>query len=533
MRTSSRLMLFAALTAVGGILTASAATAAPSGGATAPSGRAAAARTYTLKIRGLDRAGKRVPIEPSVFGAANGVDYLTYLQSVTVPAGRYVVAAAVPEPGQNSATLVAKTLTVRSNSTVVLSAVRAVPILASLTGLPSPNVMQANQQAMLCVRHGRAFVPVTGLLIVPTLVKGNAAPGQMYVKPMTGSGLRFVYQTYWEGLGPLYEEASAFNGGIPSRTDYRQSAGGMATLQVQLRAHENLTPLRNVVESYGNCGSLTVPEETLPVTYTDYRTPGRWLTQLNFGSSKIVLSRVLTQAGTYRGGRTYALVLGSAVEEPKAGFPVIAGAAIRFVPRGLFADPLAADTDCEGHGRVTLTPSGGSSAMKLCGKYASFTGHPRRPGWYTLTADFTRTPSRGILLSNAVTLSWRFRYAPLAGSRAEAAPVTVTEFRPEGLGLSNDAAGGTATTLKVSLLRGGGQPVPTPRYRLTRVQVQVSFTNGRSWHALALQARSGSWFATIENPPAGGYVSLRSVVTDARGDKTVETVTRAYLVDAA
>jgi hypothetical protein len=518
-------MLFAALAAVGGVLCASAA-------AAAPAYRPATAASYTIKIKGVDRAGKAVPIEPSVFGAANGVDYLTYLQAVTVRPGRYVVAASVPEPGQNSATLVATEVTVASNVTVVLSAVHAVPVKATLTGggLPSPAVMQANQQAMLCVHVGRAYIPVTGLLIVPTLVNGNAAPGAMYVQPTKATGLRFVYQTYWEGLGPLYEEASAYNGGIPPRATYAQTVASMAEVYVRLRANENPTPLRNVVESYDGCGSLMVPEETLPVAYTDYRTPGRWQTQLNFGSSKIVLSRVLSQAGTYLTGHTYTDVLGSAVAEPGRDFPVIDGHTVRFEPRGFFGDPLVADADCEGKGRVTLTPSAGSSAVRLCGTGSAFTGSPRKAGWYTLTAQFARPSARGPLLSTSVSLSWHFRYAPTSG--AEAAPVTVTTFKPVGLGLSNDVAAGSSTTLWISLLRGGGQAVPTPRYRLTSVVLQVSFNGGRSWRALTSESALGGWVATITNPAAGGYVSLRSIVTDAHGDKTVETVTRAYLVDA-
>ncbi len=527
MRTSSRFAALAALCAVGAILVASAASAAPTW---AP---AQALAQYTLKIKGIDRAGKAVAIQPSVFGASNGVDYLTYLSSVTVPAGTYVVAAAVPEPGQNSGTLVAKMITVRSDVTVTLSAVKSVLVDATLSGLPT-GVTQANQQAMLCVRLRRAFVPVTGMLIVPTLVDGNAAPGTVYVKPMSGRGLRFVYQTYYPAPGTFYEEAGADNGGIPPSPQYDQSVSGMAQVQVELRANENPTPLRNVVESYDGCGSLMVPEETLPASYADYRTPGEWQTQLNFGASKIALTRILTQAGTYLAGHVYAEVLGSAVAGPRADFPVIDGAKITFAPRGIFADPLVSSTDCEGRGRVSLAPSGGSSLIQLCGKDSTFTGRPRSAGWYTLTAAFTRPSTRGVLLSTSVTLSWHFRYAPVTGHAAdlEAAPVTVTEFRPAGLGPSNDAAGGSTTTLQVYVLRGGGQAVPTPRYRLTSVQVQVSFNDGRSWHALALQSNSGGWITTIANPVTGGYVALRSIVTDAHGDKTVETVTRAYLVDA-
>jgi hypothetical protein len=528
MRGSSWFAVFTGLCALAGLAAVSAADA-----ASVPT-RSAAARQYTLKIRGIDRAGKAVTIEPSVYGAANGADHLTYLSSVTVPAGKYVVAAAVPEPKQNSQTLVAKIVNVRSNMTVTLSAVKAVPVTATLSGLQLPQNIQANQQAMLCLRTGRKFVAVTGMLIVPTLVDGNAAPGAMYIKPMTGPDLRFVYQTYWEGQGPLYEEAAAHNGGIPASADYHQSVSGMAQVQVQLRASENATALRNVVESYDSCGSLTVPEESLPVSYADYRTPGPWQTKEYLGPSKITLNRVLVQTGTYQAGRSYSSVLGSAVAGPRADFPVIAGTKITFSPRGFFADPLVASTDCEGSGRVTLTPGLGSGVLHLCGKGSSFSRRPPRAGWYTMTAGFARPKASSVLLSTAVTMSWHFRYAPVSGHavNAEAAPVTVTEFQPTGLGPSNNAQGGITTRVRVIVARSGGQPVATPRYPLASVKVQASFDNGKSWHSVALRSAGGGWLASIANPTAGGYVSLRSIVIDVKGDKTVETVTRAYLVDA-
>ncbi len=501
--------------------------------------RAPAAPSYTIHIEGFDRVGHEVAIEPAVFGATNGVDYLTYLDSVTVPPGTYVVAAPVPEPGQNSVTLVAKVVRVRSNVTVKLSAVGAARVEATMSGLPV-GVGQANQQAMLCLRTGGSFTQVTGLLVVPTLVSGNATPGTVYVERMRGSGLRFVYQTYWQGLGPIYDEAAAYNGGLPGKPVYAQDVTGLAQMNVELRAGENSTPLRNVDSDYEGCGSLALPEESLPVAYTEYRTPGSWETVLNFGASKVVISRRLSQTGTYLAGHVYSQVFGSAVAGPKSDFPIADGTDIRFTPSQMFADPLVVlSTDCEGSGRAVLDRGASqihSAKLTLCGKSSLFTAAARGPGWYTMNLSLSRKPARGIavLLSPTVSFTWHFYYKPISGHRVDrqALPVTVTEFRPAGLGLSDDAEGGTTTTVKVIVLRGGGQPVPTPVYRLTAVQVQASYNNGRTWHDVTVQHQGGGLVALVANPAGGGFVSLRAIVTDSRGDKTVETIARAYMVDA-
>ena len=296
MRTSAKFTLLAAVAAVASGLTAT--TALGTQGHVA-----AAARQYTLTIRGVDRNGKRVAIEPTVFGATNGHDYLTYLSKVTVPACQYVVAAPITAAADHgNQTLVAKVVRVRSNTTVTLSAVGAVPVRATLN-VPA-GVTQRNQSVMLCVKGAGRLNGVTGLLVPVGMSKGVITPGTVYVKPMTGSGLRFVYQTYWTepSLLQVYDEAAAYNGGIPAHPSYSQRLGGLAHVNVELRANENSAPLRNVIETYDGCGSLTLPEYNLPESYTDDRTPGTWLTGLAFGPSGTTITREIDKTSAYSAG---------------------------------------------------------------------------------------------------------------------------------------------------------------------------------------------------------------------------------------
>lgn len=59
--------------------------------------------------------------------------------------------------------------------------------------------------------------------------------------------------------------------------------------------------------------------------------------------------------------------------------------------------------------------------------------------------------------------------------------------------------------------------------------LQVSYDDGKSWDAVALRGRTGSWHATLRYPdnPAR-YVSLRATAWDSKGNRATQTVIRAY-----
>lgn len=62
---------------------------------------------------------------------------------------------------------------------------------------------------------------------------------------------------------------------------------------------------------------------------------------------------------------------------------------------------------------------------------------------------------------------------------------------------------------------------------ITKEKRRSACTKG---HSLTATKHGGYWLATVRNP-ASGYVSLRSIVTDVRGDSTTETIYRAYAVN--
>jgi hypothetical protein len=190
--------------------------------------------------------------------------------------------------------------------------------------------------------------------------------------------------------------------------------------------------------------------------------------------------------------------------------------------------------NCEGKASVQLRHGPTlvkSQKMTFCGKANVFHAHPAATGWYNLNATATRWNPIGslppLLLSGKVSMAWHFRYAPVTGHPidAEAAPVTVSVFHPQGLH-SNEALPGT-TAVKFNILRGGGEPVPTPAFPLHTVKLQYSYDTV-TWHTATVTKHPGYWEANVPTG-AGAYVSLRTIVTDTHGDSTTETIDFAYL----
>jgi hypothetical protein len=407
---------------------------------------------------------------------------------------------------------------------------------ASLTGVAG--VTQGDQTVELCIGSGSNMNSVIGFLV--------SSAGTVYVKPMTSSKLRTVYQTFWQGTGSIYEVAGQHLGGIPGATGntvYQAQPSGLATVHVQLRNLENTTPLQAVIETYGGCGTTTLPENLLPDVYTDHRTPGPWTTDLNFGppGSPLQVQRDLFKSAKYQAGHTYSDLFDSAAAGPGRDFPVIDGHNVDYSPNNLFSDPVVGlGFDCEGQADVSLHRGPTlikGQALTFCGNPSVFSAHVKKSGGVTLAANAARFNPSGSVpvgeLSPAVNMVWRFRFSPVTGHpiNAQAAPVTVTRFLPQGLGFDNDAQGPTTTTLKFVILRGGGQPVATPVYRLRTVRVYASTNDGATWQLLSAAPHSGGyWLAHVNDPAFDGYVSLRSVVTDVHGNSTTETIIRAYRV---
>jgi hypothetical protein len=83
------------------------------------------------------------------------------------------------------------------------------------------------------------------------------------------------------------------------------------------------------------------------------------------------------------------------------------------------------------------------------------------------------------------------------------------------------AAGAQTLSLTVGHLQLAAAPA------ISRVAVQVSFDNGRTWHS-ARVIGSGSSYRARHSAPARALVTLRVSASDAAGGTIEETIARAY-----
>lgn len=465
----------------------------------------------------------------------NGTVYLQGGSSVSLPPGTYEVAAPIWQlsDGGDQSMVAASVHMTGASKTVTLSAVGAVPISASLA---AAGVTQGTATASLCT----AGNTLAGLLV--------DSGSTIYVKPITNGHLHFVYQTYYQGVGTIYEVAGSDTGGIPASPNYSGTPASMAKVHVQIRGDEDVTGVQAFIASYANCGSIDLPETPAQNSfddYTDYRTPGSWNVNLNFGDSSNPSQRDIWTERTYKSGKTYSDVYASAVTGPGPQFPVAQGSSITFDPGNMFSDPLVRfGGDCEGKATVVLKR--GATLLKkqkitFCSLHTVFSAHAAHAGWYNLTATATRYNPTGTVpagtLSSTVTEAWHFHYAPVHGHpiNVEAMPVTVAKFEPEGLGSTNNTESAT-TLVKLLIARGGGEPVATPKYALKSVKVQMSINNGATWTTVSVTKHVGYWLAKVTNPvvsgPASRLVSLRAIITDVKGNRTTESIIGAYEVQS-
>jgi hypothetical protein len=93
---------------------------------------AAAAR---IKVVGVDRNGRQVNQQRATLEAANGASYTIDSNSIRVPTGSYLVAAAVAT-GSVSDTLVVRQVRITGSQTIRMSASGGKLVRLALTGCP-------------------------------------------------------------------------------------------------------------------------------------------------------------------------------------------------------------------------------------------------------------------------------------------------------------------------------------------------------------------------------------------------------------
>jgi hypothetical protein len=491
-----------------------------------------AARTVTVHIDGINRAGKVVAATGITLAGTEGFP-IQAERSAKVAPQTYLIGAEIPTYGAGnqvvSESLVVNSVRVRASGTIKLNAQHGRRLVVALSGA------KATEQALTasaCMQTGGAAAPEAA----------SGGPGvPVYVVAMKSARVRFSYLSDLQGAGGIsYNLLGSAAGGLPSRPSYRQAAARLARVDIVLRGGADQTADSYLTVQPGNnapCGYATEfgGSNSGPFSAVDYRTAGTWSTSVQTSAAQSNAGAYLYEARHYAAGKSYSDVYGAAVVGPRGTFPAIEGNIFNFNVAGLFADPNS-----------LLYGDAGGSSTQIALRFAGRTLRKRtllsscqsqtclqvtlhRSGWYALDLSSHRLASGG-LLSSRVTLAWRFHVSPKppAGNWADF-PVTETVFRPTGLSLANQAPASGRTTVDVSIERAGEQFSPAPRYRLKRVSVEVSVNGGKTWQKLAIKKHGRSWLATVHDP-ASGYVALRSVVTDVKGDSTVQTIYQAYSI---
>jgi hypothetical protein len=503
--------------------------------ASAPSVQAASA---SLTVTTLGRHGARVTTSVTVVAVPSGQTYSVQSgKRLSLPSGRYIAMTDIYESaagGLGTDTIGAQVVQVSGNKVVTLDARQGKAVKASLD-TPADVTAPARISAQVCAAT------------VSTMPSAFSAggwndQGAIYAIPNSSRLLQFGYLAQWSGDDSYVAVKNST--GIPAAPGGTFRRARLATVHFAVRGGTQLgSQVYTAVQAEPMTSDCTtdlmagVRDDTAPYNATVHVTPGTWQPRDDIATSDGVgVGGGFPATRTLTAGQSFTQSLGRAVWTPMHFLPLLANRSVTFVPAALIGDPdvgiSGADPTKE---TVALTKGTATIKKQTLTNWrtgdAQFTAGLRSAGWYHLTVDAHRyhpgvTFPAG-LLSSRVTLDWYFKADP---ARSMVAPVFLTRFFPTALNSLNQAAPNSTTTVDVTAGRGSqGPDVKFTTVPAKSVRVWSSTDDGRTWHPAPVTHTGTTWQASIHNPTSGA-VALRSEVTDGAGDRSVETVYRAYRV---
>jgi len=496
---------------------------------------AAAATMARIRLVGVDRNGHVIRAQPATLEAANGQSYQVNGNSIRIPTGTYLIGGAVTT-GSASQTLVVRQVRIRRSETIRLSAVGGRKVRISLTGV-SGQPGEEHVDACLGTQTGAEYEVSAG--------GGGMA---LYAVPFRSRDVGFSYLASWTKARASYAITGSSADGVPTRLRYQQRLRGLARLTLNVRA--GATPATydywdvgpgNYYRALCSAGRIS-GQMPAPFRVIQYVTPGVWTSE---SDTEYVNTRGVTDFTGFNylvrrlaAGHHYVQNFGAAAAGPAPIQPAIDGNLFRFNASDLFAIPgFQGDDVCCARTAATLSLRSHKLWTMHLNEYRGRTYIDRtvtRAGWYNFDVNARRWNPYGsepsYVLSPRATIHWHFyiRPVPPAGNTVNF-PVTVTTYEPRGLSMSNQAQPDATTTVQFQVVRNGESGDRTRQYRFTTVRVLASFNDGKSWKQVAVSRHGGNWLAVVHDP-ASGYVALRSIVTDSHGDRTTQTIYRAYAI---
>ena len=390
------------------------------------SGARRAPRSVTLRLRGVDRNGQQTPItaweiNDGVF--QDGAQQLSSGSGNRLAPGRYTIGALVPTmvDGSDIAnTFVLRTLTLRQDMTVVLSARDSVPVTISLDGLPQ---QQPNLAAVVCVHNLTPPAASNYLQLISWAPSQQASLNPpLYVTPYRAKNVIFGFGTWAQKAGTAYNLAQSDSGGLPAHPAARFATVDLAhvALRVPTGEFSHASGGGLYLQGAANaCGGVPEYNDPLsaaavPSVTSEYFSPGDW--SVGFAPAGIQNS-IDTMNATFEAGHDYSETFYGAAWGPGRNLPgevpFNAGRAtvfdgISFPLLELFEDPAGVGIDTAARAVVSLSARGKllrRSVYRDLGSSPYFGYGIRHAGWYSLQVTAHR---RDAVLSPEVTIGWKF-----------------------------------------------------------------------------------------------------------------------------
>ncbi|MEJ2853036.1 MULTISPECIES: S8 family serine peptidase [unclassified Saccharothrix] len=121
--------------------------------------------------------------------------------------------------------------------------------------------------------------------------------------------------------------------------------------------------------------------------------------------------------------------------------------------------------------------------------------------------------------STSVSGAWTFQSDTVAGTEFKPLPLTVVRFTPS-LDESGAAPAGRLLRVPLEVQQQSG----ADNGRVTRLEVEVSFDDGKTWSKAPVVGRN----ALVRNADVAGYASLRVKGADSKGNTFEHSLIRAY-----
>ncbi|MFI6644974.1 S8 family peptidase [Streptomyces sp. NPDC050504] len=338
----------------------------------------------------------------------------------------------------------------------------------------------------------------------------------------------------------VYNLAFPEGGPVTSARTYRVRDARLARNASTYRAMGVATDYVDLLLTPGPGGS-TVSASGLdvvkaPSSRTEFYTPGGagWdhLVSSSFPYGELLTDqRRVYRAGQKRNETWYGGVVAPGAPRDAEGKAGLAGErqgnVLGFAPAFWSDSERAGDAGSFGDIGSTVLKRNGEEIGRSSYPYGVFEV-PAEDGAYELTLNTMKfgIPSRVWKRSTQTGTSWRFRSALDENTASQGLPLLFPGYSFDEDGLKTLPAADGQHIRLTATGHAGYQPGT-----LTAAKLSYSYDGGETWTGAKTARLSGVWTATVNHAGADGrQVTLRTELTDSRGNSVIQTVTSAYAV---